>query len=978
MAERAQQITRIFHSAIAREPPERAPYLDGACGDDEALRHEVEALVKSHESAGSFIDSPAYEQGAQLLSTGRAEHKRAGQSIGPYKIISLVGAGGMGEVYRAHDSRLGRDVALKLLPHSLAIGPESVRRFQQEARAASALNHPNILAIHDIGEHEGSPYIVSELLEGETLRQKLSGGPLAARKALDYALQTARGLAAAHDKGIVHRDLKPENLFVTKDGRVKILDFGIAKLVQRNAMGGELHTEAPTLMVQTDSGMVIGTAGYMSPEQVRGQIVDTRSDIFSFGAILYEALSGQRAFHGASPVETMNAILKEEPAELSSTNTQISPTVERLVRRCLEKQPQERFQSASDLAFAIESLSGTQSSGATNAVAVATTSSPGVGRTLRDRLGWIAAAILLLSLITLAVFYFRRAAEPRADIIRFTLSAPEKSSYRGELALSPDGRRLAFVADGSSGRSLWVRALDSVEARELPGTADASLPFWSPDSRFIAFFANNKLKRIDPVSGEPQVLADISADARGGAWAPDGTIIFTPAYTTPLSKVSAEGGAVKPFTVLDQSQEQTSHRWPSFLPDGRHFLYFALSNKKELQGIYVGSLDSKEVKFLLRASSLGAYAPGSGTNFGHLLFMRDKSLMAQPFDARDLHLTGESTVVAEGVLNFPEEGGPTAYAAFSASANGRLSYIPGNVSLMQMGWFDRAGKPLGLVGSPGSLGEAAQSPDGQRIAVVRSELNQLPDIWLHDLARGTTTRFTFDPAAETSAVWSGDGSRIFFGSNYGGRTIFSLYQKISSGAGNDELLLKTDYSAYPDDWFSGKAGELLLYEIDSSNTKFDLWVLPLTGERKPYPFLQTQFNETHAQFSPDGRFVTYVSDDSGRAEVYVQSFPASGGKWQISTGGGDQPQWRRDGRELFYMAPDKKLMAVPIVPGDSFAPGSPIALFATHVPAGSLTGNRNHYLVALDGKRFLVNDLLDEGNTQPITIVLNWAAALKR
>jgi eukaryotic-like serine/threonine-protein kinase len=352
--------------------------------------------------------------------------------------------------------------------------------------------------------------------------------------------------------------------------------------------------------------------------------------------------------------------------------------------------------------------------------------------------------------------------------------------------------------------------------------------------------------------------------------------------------------------------------------------------------------------------------------------MRDKRLMAQPFDTRKLQLTGEPTVVAEGVLNFPDEGGPTAYAAFSVSTNGCLSYIPGKPSLTQMGWFDRGGKPFGLVGSAGDGGEAAQSPDGQRIAVARSEVNQLQDIWLYDLVRGTTTRFTFDPATETSPVWSGDGNRIFFSRFYAG-----LFQKRSSGAGSDELLLKTDYAAYPDDWFSGKMGEFLLYEMDSSNTKYDLWALPLTGERKPYPVLQTPFNETHAQFSPDGRFVTYVSDETGRAEVYVQSFPASGGKWQISTGGGDQPQWRRDGRELFFMAPDKKLMAVPIVPGDSFAPGSPVALFATHVPSGTLTGNRNHYIVDRDGQRFLVNNLLDADTTQPLTIVLNWSAALK-
>lgn len=974
MSERSQQITSIFHSAIVREPNEREHFLDGACAGDESLRREVEALIKSHESAGSFIDAPAYERGAELVTDPRGR-QRAGQSIGPYKIIALLGAGGMGEVYRAHDARLGREVALKLLPDSLAGGTESVRRFQQEARAASALNHPNILAIYDIGEHDGGPYIVSELLEGETLREKLSGVPLAVRKALDYALQTLRGLAAAHDKGIVHRDLKPENLFVTRDGRVKILDFGIAKLVPRNATRGELHTEAPTLMVQTDPGMVVGTVGYMSPEQVRGQKVDTRSDIFSFGAILYEALSGRRAFHGESHVETMNAILKEDPAELSSTNSQISSAVERVVRRCLEKQPEQRFQSASDLAFAIDSLSSTSLSHSTNSIE-ATTAKFRVRWGVGARPAWIAALVFLLTTISLAILYFRHA-EPRTETMRFALSAPPNTSYQGALALSPDGRQLVFVATTTKGgTTLWVRTLDSDVPRELPGTANASLPFWSPDSRYIGFFAGNKLKKIDLMGSSLQELADATADPRGGAWSPDGTIIFCPATLSPLLKVPATGGTIEPVTEFDKSREQTSHRWPSFLPDGRHFLYFSRATKKETQGIYVGSLDSKETHFLLNTNSLAAYAPGSGTSGGNLLFMRDKTLMAQPFDVKRLRFSGEPSTVAEGVLGFPDEFGPTAYAAFSVSVTGHLTYMPDGVPLTQMGWFDRSGKPLGLVGSPGLLGEPWQSPDEKRIAFSRAELKQLPDIWLLDLARGTTMRFTFDAGAEAAPVWSRDGSHIFFASKRDGDK-FNLYQKLSSGAGNDELLLKADSNNFPDDFFLGKTGELLLYETDNSKTSMDLWVLPLTGERKPYVFLQTQFNEGHAQFSPDGRFVAYVSDESGQAEVYVQTFPASGGKWQVSTHGGDQPQWRSDGKELFYRALDRTIVAVPIAMGDTLAPGTPVALFPTHTPLGGVTGDRNHYLVADNGQRFLVNNLVEEGNTQPIMLVLNWAPSPK-
>jgi eukaryotic-like serine/threonine-protein kinase len=976
-SDRKQQITSIFHSAIEREGTERRAFLDGACANDAELRNEVDQLIAAHAKAGSFIDQPEYASGAGLLNDGDGRAFE-GRTIGPYKVVSLLGAGGMGEVYRAHDSRLGREVALKILPSSLAGGDESVRRFQQEARAASALNHPNILSIFDTGTtDDGMPFVVSELLEGETLREKLAGGALQLRKAIDYALQTARGLAAAHGKGIVHRDLKPENLFVTRDGRVKILDFGIAKLVQRQGLGHELHTEAPTMIVKTNPGMVIGTVGYMSPEQVRGESVDTRSDIFSFGAILYEMLSGRRAFQGDSHVETMNAILKEEPPDLTANNSKISPAVERVVRRCLEKQPEERFQSASDLAFAVESLSSFQSSGATATVETSEDAKPAHRTKLRERLSWVVGAVFLVATLAFAAVYFRRV-ESRAETMRFALPAPPKTSYRDSLALSPDGRRLAFVATTTDGlTSLWVRALDSVSARQLPGTEGAAFPFWSPDSRFIGFFASNKLKKIDASGGPAQALAEASVDARGATWGTDGTILFTPNYAVPLSRVPASGGVTTPATELDTSRGQTSHRWPFFLPDGRHFLYFARANQKEAEGVYVGSLDSKEGKLLLNSSVRAAYAPATpGGAGGYLLFMRDETLVAQPFDALTLKLSGEPAVVAEGVLTYPTEGDATAYGAFSASANGHLSYLSGNELTTQLGWFNRAGNPVGLVGASGIYTEPSLSPDGKRISLGRSE-SHAEDIWLLDIARDTMTRFTFDPATDICAAWSPDGSQVAFASNRSGK--HQLYQKSASGAGTDELLLQTDYNAFPDDWMMMKDGrQFILYETENPKTRYDLYVLLLSGERKPFPFLQTEFNEAHAQFSPDGRWVAYVSDASGRAEVYVQSFPASGGKWQISTGGGDQPEWRSDGKELFYLSPDKKIMAVPITAGASFEAGAPAALFTTHVKLTSLTNQRNNYVVAADGQRFLVNNLVEEGNTQPITLVLNWAAGLKQ
>ena len=898
----------------------------------------------------------------------------AGGKLGRYEIRSKIGEGGMGEVYRAFDPKINREVAIKVLPKALSDDKDRLARFEQEAQAAGALNHPNILVIHYIDTHDGAPYIVSELLEGETLRERAGGAALSQRKAIDFALQIAHGLAAAHEKGIVHRDLKPENVFITKDGRVKILDFGLAKLTATGD-GTQSQTQIPTRRVDTDPGVVMGTIGYMSPEQVRGKPADHRSDIFSFGAILYEMLSGRRAFRGESTADTISAILREDPPDLSTTNRGVNPALERIVNHCLEKNPEERFNSARDLAFALTTLSGSGDSAATRAFDVVdTTSQVTPRRSWWSHLGWIAAGLFLVLTLVFGTLYFRRPT-PREETVRFTLLAPEKTNYTEWLTLSPDGRRLAFVVRSTSGKTLWVRALDSVEARELPDTQGAECPFWSPDGRFIGFFAGNKLKKVDTSGGSPQVLAEASADPRGAAWGPDGTIIFTPTFTSPLLKVSSAGGTPEAVTQFDETRGQTSHRWPAFLPDGRHFLFFSRAKKRETEGIYVGSLDSKESKFLLNTAVRAAFTLGGGAS-GYLLFMRESALMAQSFDAGRQQLTGEPFLVAEGVLNFPGEGGPTAHAAFSASDNGHLTYLLGGEALTQASWFDREGKSLGPVVSPGQFSEPFQSPDGRRIAYGRTD-QQSSDIWLLDLTRGTTTRCTFDAAADVCPVWTADGGRVIFASNRDGGT-FNLYQKISSGAGSDELVLKTPHNAFPDDWISGKAGELLLYEIENLNTRFDIWVLPLTGERKPYPYLQSEFNETHSQFSPDGRFVAYVSDESGRAEVYVQSFPATGGKWQISTGGGDQPQWRRDGKELFYLAPDKKIMAVPITTGDSLEPGSPVALFTTSVPLTGLSGDRNHYIVAGDGQRFLVNNVLEESNMRPIIFVLNWEGALKR
>jgi Tol biopolymer transport system component len=892
----------------------------------------------------------------------------AGTRLGPYEITAPLGAGGMGEVYRARDTRLGRDVAVKVLPSTFSADSDRLHRFEQEACAAGALNHPNILIVHDIGTHDGSPYVVSELLEGETLRKRMGGTALAQRRVLDYALQVAHGLAAAHEKGIVHRDLKPENLFIIKDERVKILDFGLAKLT--GVADVQAQTDIPTRRVDTDPGVVLGTVGYMSPEQLRGKTVDHRSDIFSFGAILYEMLAGRRAFHGESAAETMSAILKEDPPDLSETHKNIAPALERVVHHCLEKNPEARFHSASDLAFALEALSGATSISGETATAIA----PAWERPKKhERLIWIGTtallALALLAALPFVIAYFRRVPPPEPHASRFFIFPPEKATFNGGgQYISPDGLRFVFRAIGADGKPLlWIRALDSLTAQPLPGTEEAGNPFWSPDSRYIGFFVTGagKLKKIEVTGGPAQTLADAGAPV-GGTWNRDGVILFARSLGDRLYRVSATGGAATPVTTLDESRKETAHLWPYFLPDGRHFLYLARSAQRENTGIYVGALDSKETKFLVNADASAAYAPP-----GFLLFLRERTLMAQPFDATKLQLTGEPSPIAEQV-------GYNARvwrAFFSVSETGMLVFLSTTFTDTQLAWVDRGGKQLVPVGMPAADSSLRLSPDEKRVAVSRLDLQGgSADIWLIDLARNTPSRFTVDPADEVYPVWSPDGSRIVFSSNRDG--VSNLYQKLSSGAGNDEALLKSSEGKLPNDW--SPDGRFILYQAFSPKVGNDLWVLPLFGDQKPAPFVQTEFNEIQGRFSPDGRWVAYASNESGTYQVYVQSFPSPGGKTQVSINGGAQPTWRRDGKELFFLAPGRKLMAVEVNgAGSTFLPGVPKALFEAHVSA-IFPGGSTYYAVTGDGQRFLVNTLVGESAPAPFTVVMNWIAALKK
>jgi len=873
----------------------------------------------------------------------------AGARLGPYEVISALGAGGMGEVYRARDPRLGRDVAIKVLPAALSVDSDRLQRFEQEARAAAALNHPNILQLYDIGQHEGAPYIVSELLEGETLRERLHAGGLPVRKAVDCAIQIAHGLAAAHEKGIVHRDLKPENVFITDDSRVKILDFGLAKLTQAEpALAG--ISALPTTPPNTTPGMVLGTIGYMSPEQVRGLPADHRSDIFAFGAVLYEMLCGRRAFHGDTTADTMSAILKEEPRDLTTREAQIPPALERVVDRCLEKTPSRRFQSTHDLAFALEALS--LKSGTTTAL------QPLAGATWSERLPW--ALVLVFGLIAAAalVSVYRRAPAPESDAIRFVVSPPPGTDFGAGVAgpsqaVSPDGRRVAVAAGPPNGLlSLYVREVDSVELRILPGTAPAILPFWSPDGRFIAFFGEGRLKKIDVSGGSTQVMANVELP-QGGTWNADDVILYG-SDVGPLFQVSAAGGPPRPLTTLDQSRQETAHVHPQFLPDGRHFLYLARPSGT----VYVGNLDGGDPKALGRFESKVMYASG------YLLYVKQGTLMAQPFDVTRLQTSGKAFSIAEPVGS----NNVTGRAAFSVSEAGVLSTGSGDAGIpARFAWFDRTGKPLDIpVPEVAAYRNFDLSPDERQIAVgLRG------DIWLLDTNRGVMSRFTTDPGVEGDPIWSPDSSRLVFTSSRTG--VVDLWQKPVTGAA-ETLLLASDQPKYPEDW--SRDGRFIVYVSPQGGR--GLWVLPSGDDPKPFVFLDSPFVKDEPHFSPDGNWLAYHSEESGRPEVYVQSFPGPGQRVRVSPAGGSQPRWRKTGGELFYMDLSGKLMAVSIGVGTTLDVGVPKVLFQT--PMTNPTANIDQFAATADGQRFVVLSPVDrDALPTPVTVTVNWmAAALTR
>jgi Tol biopolymer transport system component len=877
----------------------------------------------------------------------------AATKLGPYEIVAPIGAGGMGEVYRARDTRLGRDVALKILPESFAREPDRLRRFEQEARAVAALNHPNILAIHDIGQHNGTPFLVSELLEGESLRAVLDRAALPQRKTIEYGVQIAHGLAAAHEKGIVHRDLKPENIFVTKDGRIKILDFGLAKLAQQASAGAD----EVTLGSHTALGVVMGTASYMAPEQVRGESADARTDIFAFGAVLYEMLSGVRAFGRDTGAETMTAVLKEDPPDITGTIRLVSPTLERIVRRCLEKSPEQRFQSARDLSFALSALSGTETSGA--AVARA-----GAGTHKLPRWVW-AAVLVAMAAAALATWLLTR--RPAATTrMEFAIAFPDEMSV-SHMALSQDGSMLVFVSPEESTAlpMLYVQRVGSSSVRLLSGTQGASYPFWSPDDTEVAFFANGKLQKMSIAGGSPQVLATALA-GRGGSWGNKGVIIFAPDSQSPLRRINADGSGEAPVTKAIRRSEDQSHRWPMFLPDGKHFLFwsgnFGNLRDDKSSAIYYASLDGKERKLVVLCHSSFGYD-------AHNLFYADdqRQLVSVGFDASTGAVSGSTTVVAN-VVGFQPS---TYWAAIAVAPSGTLIYNTSvGAAQSALTWMDRTGKELSRIGEPAIMANPTLSPDGTRLAVdISDQKANNVDIWLESATGAGNARFTFDPSEEVTGLWSRDGGTIAY--RMADALGASLYLKRATGLEREKRRFVTPPSSMddlvPNSW-SLDDQQILCTRQTASGSYLELFSVA-GGE--PSRFLTSKGSEANGQISPDGKWIAYASDESGNWEIYVTSFPGAAGKWQVSRGGGMEPRWRGDGGEIYYVSLSGVLTAVSVNGANSFSTGTPVALFPIYGRAPISSTDVFTYDVAKDGKRFLVNRYVKPEHVAPLTILLN-------
>jgi len=868
----------------------------------------------------------------------------------------------MGEVWKARDTRLERTVAIKVLPQHLSANEEVRQRFEREAKTISSLSHPHICGLYDVGREGETDYLVMEYLEGETLVDRLARGRLPNEQLLRFATEIADALDAAHRQGIIHRDLKPGNIMVTRAG-VKLLDFGLAKL--RALEGDPVSTGLSRLATQaspgaplTERGTVLGTFQYMAPEQLEGKEADVRSDIFAFGAVLYEMATGKKAFEGKSQASLIAAILEHDPPSISSTQPLVPPALDRVVRTCLGKDPEDRWQTAHDLKAELRWIAEVGSQAGVPAPIVAR-------RKSRERLAWIGLGVATLVAVLFAAGYFRRAPRPSPPI-RASLLFPEKM-FLGELAASPDGRRVAFTAAKPGGEpGLWVRSLDAAAGQPVPDAEEAYFPFWSPDSRFVAFFAEGKLKKVD-LSGGP-VLAICDAERGvGGTWNRDGTIVFAPKPTAALYRVSSSGGQPVALTKLDASRHETAHRYPEFLPDGRHFLYMAANlagpPDDPANAIRIGSLDGKVDRPLVRTLSNASYASGK------LLYVRDGTLLAQPLDTGRLETKGEPVPVV------PRVGSSTwqSHSLFSAS-EGLLVYASAFAAPSQLVWLDRNGKPIRSLGDPGLYQTPRLSPDGRKVAVCVLDLTgNISEIWVYDTSTGVGSKFAFGSWSNNFPVWSPAGDRIIFGSDRKAKGVrWDLWTRALDGS-SEEVFLESPDQRFPQDW--SRDGRFISFSTIRAQGKrnVQLWILNTAGERRVFPFATEALFQAGGRFSPDGRWIAYDSNESGKFEVYVRPFPGPGGRWQVSTAGGGGPRWRRDGKELFYLALDNKIMAIPVSADSTFHAGSPVALFAVHPSSIGPV-----YDVSADGQRFLVNSASADQGSPPLSLVVHWPALLEK
>jgi serine/threonine protein kinase len=933
--ERWRQIESLFQEALQRDPVERDAYVREACRGDAELQREVASLLANHNDA-SRCESWPVAAAAQLVDTPGL--LRPGQSLGPYRIECFLAAGGMGEVYRATDTRLNRPVAIKVSAGRFS------ERFEREARVIASLNHANICTLFDVGPH----FLVMEYVEGPTLAERIQKGPIPLAEALEIARQMAAALEDAHQRLVVHRDFKPGNVKIKPDGTVKVLDFGLAKLSAMQAGASANPSDSPTLTIAaTQAGVLLGTAAYMSPEQARGEPVDKRGDVWAFGVVLWEMLTGRRLFDGKTTSDVLAAVIRAEP-DLARVPAKVCP----LLKRCLEKDPQRRLRDIGDAMGIVEST-------------------PESSVVRRRWLPWGIAALLLVVLGIVSFAHFREA-PPKAPVTITSINPPENTSLVAGFppALSPDGRRIVFAARGADGEvQLWVRPLDSPAAQPLSGTVGASFPFWSPDSRSIGFFADSRLKRIEFTGGPAVTLAEAATTIpHGGSWSPEGVIVFAPTGVGgPLQRVAAGGGAPTAATTLKPGSDY-SHHSPWFLPDGHHFLFAdqIRAGTSEVM-LRVGTLDSQEVRTLGTANSNAVYSSG------FLLYLRENTLMAQPFDEKRLVTAGDAVPVAEQVRSAYL--GNVTVAAFSVAREGPLVYQGGPSGRMQLTWFDRSGKPVGTLGDAGAgdVRFLEFSPDRKSVAVTRRGPNDI--IWIYDVARGLPTRFSFSPGGETDPVWSPEGRSIAYCSNARGR--FDLYRGAADGTGKEELLYADGANKIPTSW-SPNGKFLLFFRVDL-NTLQDIWVMPVGAPSgpgapsKPFPWLATPFREYMAKFSPDGYWVAYQSNESGRFEIYVAPFPGPGSKRRISTGGGQFPRWRADAKEIFYAGIDGMLMAAEVS-----VKHAGIEVGAARSLGISVAAGVYPYDVSADGQRFLVAVPREQKSPAPLTLVQNWTSLLNK